>query len=180
MKNKSLLMIAGLFGLSVLFSCTNPAREAANPVADANKAAMEKIYNAFNTGNVDELNGIVDENVVEHSPDPNIKTTGLAGLKEMITMYRSSFPDMNMKVMSMTVDGDKVITHFNMTGTNTGAMGESPATNKNINVNGVDICRFENGKVMEHWGYYEEMKMMDQLGLLGGQEAPAGMTEEKK
>ena len=35
----------------------------------------------------------------------------------------------------------------------------------------VDVLRFENGKVVEHWGYMEEMKMMEQLGMMGGEEA---------
>ena len=56
--------------------------------------------------------------------------------------------------------------HFNMKGTNTGGMGpDMPATNKAMDVNGVDIIRFENGKAMEHWGYWEESKMMQQLGM---------------
>jgi len=32
--------------------------------------------------------------------------------------------------------------------------------------------RFENGKVVEHWGYMEDMKMMDQLGMGPGAAAP--------
>ena len=34
-----------------------------------------------------------------------------------------------------------------------------------IDVMGADVVRFVDGKVAEHWGYMEEMKMMGQLGL---------------
>jgi predicted SnoaL-like aldol condensation-catalyzing enzyme len=50
-------------------------------------------------------------------------------------------------------------------------MGEGmPATNKPIDIHTVDVLRFENGKVVEHWGYMEEFKMMEQLGMMGGEE----------
>jgi predicted ester cyclase len=48
-----------------------------------------------------------------------------------------------------------------------------PATNKPVDVYAVDVLRFENGKVVEYWGYMEEMKMMEQLGMMPGAEDPA-------
>ena len=37
---------------------------------------------------------------------------------------------------------------------------------------GTDVWRFQDGKAVEHWVYYEEMKMMEQMGLM---QEPAGM-----
>ena len=85
----------------------------------------------------------------------------------------------------MWADKDMVIAHYTMTGMNSGPMGEMPATNKSVNVNGVDIVRFENGKAVEHWGYWEEMKMMQQLGMMpemgaAGDASKMAMEEKMK
>jgi len=41
-----------------------------------------------------------------------------------------------------------------------------------MNISGVDIIKFKDGKAIEHWGYNEEMKMMEQMGMM---QEPAGM-----
>ncbi len=172
MKNTSLVLGAGVLICTFLMSCSTQTNKVVEDQSSTNKAAMSKIYEAFNSGNTADLGNIVDANVIEHSPDPNIQETGLEGLKKSIDMYRSSFPDLKMNVLSMTAEGDVVTTHFNMSGTNSGPMGEMPPTNKALSVDGVDIIKFKDGKAVEHWGYYEEMKMMEQLGLM---QEPAGM-----
>ncbi len=175
MKNKILLLSAGLLFCTIFYSCSNQANEskqAASAAIEQNKAAMAQIYTAFSTGNTADLPNYVDANVVEHSPDPNIAETGIEGLTKAIEMYRTSFPDLKMEVISMVAEGDVVTTHYAMTGTNTGPMGEMPATNKTMNISGVDIIKFKDGKAIEHWGYNEEMKMMEQMGMM---QEPAGM-----
>ncbi|TAH40972.1 MAG: hypothetical protein EYC69_09670 [Bacteroidetes bacterium] len=172
MKNTSLFLGAGVLICTFLMSCSTQTKDVVDDKPAMNKATMSKIYEAFNSGNTADLGNLVDANLIEHQPDPNIKETGLEGLKKTIDLYRSSFPDLKMNVLSMTAEGDLVTTHFNMSGTNSGPMGEMPATNKTMNIDGVDIIKFKDGKAVEHWGYYEEMKMMEQLGLM---QEPAGM-----
>src|SRR6185503_6008197 len=126
-----------------------------------------KVAAMFETGNTEGVEGCVAENVVEHSPPPGITSTGIQGLKDIITMHHTAFPDTKYTILSSAVAGDMMYVHFNMKGTNTGAMGpDMPATNKTMDVNGVDVVRFENGKAVEHWGYWEEAKMMQQMGMM--------------
>ena len=172
MKNKILFFAAGLMACAFLFSCSNSTDKATNDNLTKNKDNMTKLFAVFNTGNTADLATIVDANFVDHQPDPNITETGLEGLKQTIEMYRGSFPDLKMEVLSMTAEADVVTTHFKMTGTNTGPMGQMPATNRPMNIAGVDIVKFKDGKAVEHWGYYEEMKMMEQMGMM---QEPAGM-----
>jgi predicted ester cyclase len=168
MKTTKLFYVLLVSGIVCLYSCTpktDMAHDGRHAMEEKNKAAMMKVQDAFATGstNIDEY---VAENMVEHTPDPNIKTQGREGLKEMITMVHTAYPDGKMEVIKMVADSDYVIAHFRMTGMNSGPWGTMPATNKSMDVNGVDIVRFENGKGVEHWGYFEEMKMMTQLGLM--------------
>ena len=42
-----------------------------------------------------------------------------------------------------------------------------PATGKSVDVQLVDIIRFgEDGRAREHWGVFDQLTMMQQLGLI--------------
>lgn len=149
----------------------------ADSTAKANETVcmdcFKKVFAMFETGNTEGIETCIAENMVEHTPPPGMTTTGLQGLKDMIAMNHAAFPDMKMTVLSYAVVGDMGYVHFNQKGTNTGAMGpDMPATGKAIDINGVDVVRFENNKAVEHWGYWESEKMMQQLGLMPAPGAP--------
>jgi len=147
-----------------LSSCQKDDPEAA--VRAKNKAAMQAINDAFASGRVDALDKYVAADYVEHSPDPMMKGTGLAALKSMASMMHTMYPDMKSTMNFMIAEGDLVMAHFTMTGTNSGSVEGMPATNKTISVEGVDIARFKDGVGVEHWGYFDVMKMMQQLGMM--------------
>jgi len=144
----------------------------ADSAAKANEATciacFEKIFAMLGSGDATGIEDCVSENFTERStPPPGITSTGVQYVKDIIAWNHAAFPDMKMTIISSAVKGDMAYVHFNQKGTNTGAMGpDMPATGKAIDLNGVDIVRFENGKAVEHWGYSEEQKMMQQLGLM--------------
>ncbi|MBK7384401.1 MAG: ester cyclase [Flavobacteriales bacterium] len=134
--------------------------------ANAQMETFQKVFEMFNTGNMEGLDALVAADMIDHNPDPMATMKGLDGLKEMMGMYRTAFPDIKETVERITSDGDMVYAHYHMTGTNTGPMGPMPATGKAMDVMGMDIVRFADGKAVEHWGYMEESKMMQQLGMM--------------
>jgi steroid delta-isomerase-like uncharacterized protein len=167
MKPSNLFNVLAVSMAFCIASCGNMNTKPDNSaVAEKNKESMKKVFEMFQTGNSQGIENYVSENHVDHNPPPDIKSTGVQELKDIIAMHHGAFPDSKMTILSMVAEGDMVIAHFNMKGTNTGAMGNMPATNKTIDVNGVDIVRFADGKGVEHWGYWEEAKMMTQLGMM--------------
>ena len=130
-------------------------------------ASIDKVYAAFGSGDDSCVDACVAKNFVEHAvPPPGVTSTGMQCLKDSIAWFHTAFPDCKMTVLSSVVAGDTIYVHFNQKGTNRGPMGPGmPATGKTMDVNGVDIVRFENGKAVEHWGYMDETRMNQQLGL---------------
>ena len=140
---------------------------------DQMKQTAQRFYDIWLAGKSDGLEEIIAENFISHNPIPGITSTGIQQMKDMLAMSNATFTNNKVEDMRMMADGDRVIAHYRWKGVNTGPMGEGmPATNKPIDVYGVDVMRFENGKVVEHWGYMEDMKMMDQLGMGPGAAAP--------
>lgn len=166
-----------VFGVVLAFAVPGCQQEAADDTAGndttaasttADNAANEDaarrfVDEVFNKGNMDFIDSAVTQDFVEQTPSPG-QEQGIPGLRKWITEFRTAFPDLNMTVDHVVSEGDMVAMHVRMVGTNTGAMMGMPATNKKLDVRGVDLLRFVDGKASEHWGYYEEMKMMQQLG----------------
>jgi predicted ester cyclase len=54
----------------------------------------------------------------------------------------------------------------NVGGTHQGEfMGIDPTGNR-VTITGVDILRIADGKIVEHWGKFDDLSMMQQLGVI--------------
>jgi predicted ester cyclase len=84
-------------------------------------------------------------------------------------MYRAAFPDLRMEPQDVLVSGDKVVARARATGTHRGEFMGMPATGKRIDVQLIDIIRFgDDGLAHEHWGVFDALAMMQQLGAVPG------------
>ncbi|MCG3157302.1 MAG: hypothetical protein DKINENOH_03934 [bacterium] len=152
------------------------AEVAAQSAEEANTAAIKRFYEeVMGKGNMKVIDELVADNFVEHyAPDPKMPANK-AGLKQMMGMFRTAFPDLQVTVEDIIAKGDKVWAYTTMRGTHQGEFMGLAATGKKIEVKSVDIVRFVNGKAVEHWGLNDDYTMMMQLGML-----PAPGQEEKK
>ena len=132
-----------------------------------NKATAKKMYGWFNADNWDSVATVIPADYIEHDPDQGQKP-GLDGLKEMFKQYRATFPDLKMELKDISADGDLVMTRVVITGTMNGKMMEMPPNGKKMEVEMFEQMRFKDGKAVEHWGVFDSMKMMTQLGLMPG------------
>ena len=67
----------------------------------------------------------------------------------------------------MLASGDKVVARVRATGTHQGEFMGMPATGRSVDVQVIDIMRFgEDGLVHEHWGLFDALGMMQQLGAI--------------
>jgi steroid delta-isomerase-like uncharacterized protein len=130
-------------------------------------ATVRRAYELISAGDLDGFAEMIsDEEFVEHDETPGLEPTK-AGVLQFFAMFRTGFPDLRMEPEQIFVDGDKVAVYFRATGTNTGELMGMPATGKSVDVHGLDIVRFgEDGKAHEHWGLFDAMGMMQQLGAL--------------
>ena len=154
----------GLLGLTL---CVFAGSLAAQSEEEKNTAAVKRFYGeVMNKGNLKAIDELVADNFVDHYvPDPKMPGNK-AGLNQMMTMMRTAFPDLQTTIDDMIAKGDKVWVYSTMRGTNKGEFMGMPATGKKIDVKGVDIVRFVDGKAVEHWGLNDDYTMMQQLGVI--------------
>jgi steroid delta-isomerase-like uncharacterized protein len=139
-------------------------------MSEQNKAIARRVYEAFNSGDLDGLDEIIGADAVDHdSQNPHRDVRGPEGSKLAISMYRAAFPDLRITVEDQIAEGDKVVTRWSSTGTHDGDLPGLPASGAKTAVTGISIDRFEGGKIVEAWNNWDTMGMMQQLGAV-----PAG------
>lgn len=130
---------------------------------EKNKEIQQKFGEAINTGNLENLKDLVADNVKDHDPAPN-QGPGPQGYIDFFTMMRNAFPDMKVEVEQLVADDDNVAFAYTLTGTHKGDFMGVAGTGKSIKARGMQISRFENGKMVERWGSSDELGILKQIG----------------
>ncbi len=145
--------------------------------AEENKVLLQRAYEQlFNQGNLDQIEEIFSADLVDHeAPPPGMEgLEGIEVLRQFVKVSRDAFPDLQFTAEDMIAEGDKVAARYTMRGTHQGEfLGVAPTGNR-IEVTGIDIVRFEGGKMVEHWANSDELGMLQQLGVV----PPPGQSEE--
>ena len=133
--------------------------------AEENKAIARRGYEAINQNNLDALDEVVASDITDHNPSPG-QAPGLEGVKQWFSSLHTAFSDFHVDVEDMIAEGDKVVARVTGSGTHQGEfMGIAPTGNR-IEFSGIDILRIAEGKVAEHWGNFDNLGMLQQLGAI--------------
>ena len=90
---------------------------------------------------------------------------GPEGYKQVVTLYRTAFPDAHFTIEEMVVEGDSIALLWTFRGTHKGdLMGITP-TGKSITNPGITISHFANGKIVEERAIWDERHLYQELGV---------------
>lgn len=132
---------------------------------EANKAILRRLYAELAKRNFDVIDEVFDPGYISHNFDaPEGEQPGIEGAKRAFRAFASAFPDMQIVDEDMIAEGDKVVHRLRYRATHTGPFLGMQPTGKQVNVSGVDIYRFENGKIVEKWTERDRLSMIQQLG----------------
>jgi len=127
--------------------------------------ARRMLGEVWSKGNLDLVDELVDANYVFDDPmAPGVR--GPEGLKQLVTMYRTGYPDLQFTIEDQLADGDKVINRWSCGGTHQGELMGIPATGKQTTTSGISITRFEGGKAVEEWTRWDALGWLQQLGVI--------------
>ena len=126
------------------------------------RSAFEDIWDHGSLAAVDEL---LSRDFVRHGPSSlEGDISGRDGFKQLVTMYRTAFPDLSVPIEQQVVEGDLVVTRWTARGTHGGDLQGIAPTGNRISVQGVLIDRIENGQIQEEWAVYDSLGLMQQVG----------------
>jgi len=99
--------------------------------------------------------------------DPAV-SSGVKGkaLREYLQEHYAAFPDARYRLLRIVVNRDGLTAcEWRFKGTNTGPVGNSPATNRAVEVPGASILQAKGGKIAWLHGYYDRRNLLKQLGV---------------
>ena len=144
------------------------------------QAFTNRVLEMWNKANLAIADEIYANEIVRHDCNVPEDIVGLENVKNYLQNLFNAFPDLNLTVDEIIVEGNKMVQRWTMTGTNTGSMGDMPPTGRNVRFSGVSIGYFVNGKLVEIWDFYNMLDMMQQLGFTLIPPQPPEQQEEKK
>lgn len=136
---------------------------------EQHKAVVKQVFEAINHRELDRLDHLTTDDYVWHGPGKDL--VGVHAAKRNIAMYVEAFPDLELSIVELIAEEDRVVAKWRGEGTNTGELAGMPPTGNRSIVNGILICRFaEDGRIAEEWEVFEELQMLQQLGLAPSRE----------
>jgi steroid delta-isomerase-like uncharacterized protein len=132
---------------------------------EQNRELVRRLNDEFH--NQDRIHEVIAErfapDFVNHSAPPGLPPTR-EGNEMFSTAFRQAFPDYQVTIHDVIVEDDKVVTRKTFSGTHRAEWMGVPATGRQISFGGIDIVRIADGKVVEHWGEFNMLTLLQQIG----------------
>jgi predicted ester cyclase len=131
---------------------------------EQNKAIVVRFNKEFiEQGNENSFNELLSDNVVNHSAP-----TGMPNGKESFYFFlnnvlRSGFPNLTVEILEQVAERDLVTTRKKIRAIHSGKIFGIPPSNKEVEINIIDIIRIQDGKYAEHWGQSNFDEVLKQI-----------------
>jgi predicted ester cyclase len=119
--------------------------------------AREALEQVCARGNLQRARELYAEDFVDHVNALDFH--GQDGIARSVALYRAIFPDLEIRVLDQTTDGDRVTSRWTLHGTHKG---------RAITLPGITISRFQNGKIAEDWTVSDNLELLRRLGVRRG------------
>lgn len=132
---------------------------------ESNKTVVQRFREAFEAGDIDGAMAVFAPDAVVHmasAPEP----LTMEGFKQLGQVLLSAFTGGASTIEDMIADGDKVVSRLTFRGTHTGDLMGIPPTGKSVMISEIIIDRVADGQIVESWRLFDQMAMMQQMGLI--------------
>jgi steroid delta-isomerase-like uncharacterized protein len=109
---------------------------------------------------------IVAPDYVRHDPGDPFAAEGPEDVKRLVRTVRDAVSDFRIIIEDVIAEGDKVVSRYTATSTDTRGVFGRPPTGKQVRVSAIQIFRFADGKIAESWANRDDLGMLQQLGVL--------------
>ena len=123
---------------------------------------FEHAFRAADQAAIDELG---HPDLVDHNPAPD-EEPKLAGFKQKVAGFKSTFPDLEENLQDIVASGDTVATRWVVTGSQQQDFMGITASGQKIRVEGMNFYRLKDGRVTDIWTQFDGVALMQQLGAI--------------
>ena len=129
---------------------------------------VELVYRWFDeiwaNGRLDAIDELLSPDAVIHGlGEPGREAGGHAPFKDFVSRFQSSFSDIRVTVDQTVEEGDMVASRWTARMTHNGDGLGIPPTNRKVQVSGMSMGRFRDGRMIEGWNNWDQMGLMTQI-----------------
>lgn len=143
-------------------------------ISDTRKAIVQRYYSEiWNNGDlalIDELMAPEYQNIDPATPNGGV-VYGREGFRQLVTSYRTTFPDITFTIEDQFAEGDTVVSRWIASGTMRGPLNGLPASGLNCAVTGMTFSRFSGTLIVEDRVNWDTLGLLTQCGLLSAPES---------
>lgn len=134
-------------------------------MSEANKAIVRRWFDeVWNQGRAEMIDAIFAADARSHGLGD--LPPGPAGFRPFYNAFRGAFPDIHVTLEDVIAEGDTVAYRFTARATHRGDTLGFAATNRRAEFSGMGFARFRNGQLAEAWNNFDELGMLQQLGIV--------------
>ena len=120
----------------------------------------------WNRGDAAAVDAIFAPDFVGHDPAPPSLIEGPAGMKRFVGQMRAAFPDWTVTTNDLMVDRDRLISRWTVRATHRGPFAGLAPTGRPVEVRGISIHRFVDGRIVENWHGVDKLGLLRQVGAV--------------
>ena len=124
--------------------------------------AIDFFSEIWNQGDESAIDKFISVNTVGNDPQFG---TGRESFRKKWREWQRAFPDINFRIDDVIVEGNKVVTRWHLTGTQSGPLEGMPPSNKKVAVDGVSIDEIKNGQLISGFDAWDSLNFRKQLRL---------------
>jgi steroid delta-isomerase-like uncharacterized protein len=156
--------------LGMLITCIGCSTESPTEnIEQQNMAIIRKAHADLQREDVESFKAVISPDYVRHcqAMPPDLQEIhGTDDFFRFIDEFLVAVPGYQDSLSNMIADGDRVAYISTMTGTQTGPIGDLPASGKSFTLVNIIIQRLEDGKVAETWVSWDNVAFLTQLGFM--------------
>lgn len=133
---------------------------------EKNKSIVSEFIDAlFTQGDLEAVDRYLDPSFVDHDPSFG-GSADREGIRRAAAMVRAAFPDWHSDQHLVVGEGDIVVEHFTASGTHRAEVMGVPPTGGTVALEGINIFRLDDGRIVERWGRLDDLGFLAQLGVV--------------
>jgi len=132
-----------------------------------NKAIIRRLYEeVWNKRKLEVISEIVSPSHALQGPNISGSSVGPEAYKREFLLFLAGYSDLHFTIDDIIAEKDKVVACWTFSGTHRGDFMGIPATNKKVSMDGMTIHHLAGGKIMDSYGNWDALGMMQQLGVV--------------
>lgn len=133
------------------------------------RSVLERYIERYNAGDLDGVMDLYAEHSTQLMPDGIYEGSGV--IRDRLALELAAFSDVAHRYISYVEEGDAFADEWVFVGTHTGPLvlpdgTEVPPTGRRVQVQGMELVRMRDGKIVVDNLYYDSVAVAAQLGLL--------------